>query len=130
MRDKRTEPGNSGGGEMPPERSAYTSLDYQALLRRCLNKRDLARRLIDKTAERLPDDIAQARRLADAGQCDALLELAHSVKGAAANLAAEDLRASAEALEHAAAGNCLEDLPPLTMRFAASAQTFLEDVRS
>ncbi|HEX4130342.1 MAG TPA: response regulator [Pirellulales bacterium] len=92
--------------------------DFVALENRCMGNRELAGRLLEKMAVRLPADIDQCERMLAQDQFDALASLAHRMKGSAANLSAEPFRAVTAELEAAckradrdAAAACIEQLP-------------------
>lgn len=74
-------------------------VDLPSLLHRCLGKRELAERLIQKLAQQADQDLAnleEALRLGNAAEARAV---AHRLKGAAANVSALKLRDIASALE-------------------------------
>ena len=74
-------------------------IDRQSLLKRCLGKAELADKLLAKLHARLGTDLNEIKAAVDAGDCEQLARCAHRLKGAAANLSAEPLRAVAAHLE-------------------------------
>jgi signal transduction histidine kinase/CheY-like chemotaxis protein len=81
----------------PDDRS--TAVDYRALLQRCLNKPDLAARLLRKLTEQAGQDVVAIVAAARQNDGGALASVAHRLKGAAANVAADPLRKVAADLE-------------------------------
>ena len=88
-------------------------IDYPSLLQRCGGKQDLAERLARKFAEQTAEDvrgISLAIQRQDAG---ALAASAHRLKGASANVSAENLRLLAEELELLGQNNNLPEAAAL-----------------
>jgi signal transduction histidine kinase/CheY-like chemotaxis protein len=85
--------------EFQPKENAGAVIDHPALLRRCLGKQELANKLLAKLHVRLGTEINEIKAAADAGDCEQLARCSHRLKGAAANLSAESLRAVAADLE-------------------------------
>jgi PAS domain S-box-containing protein len=74
-------------------------LNVSELSARCMNNIDFTRRILGKFQDRVAEDLAAlARTLADKKMVEAA-QLAHSLKGAAANLAAPAVRATAAEVE-------------------------------
>ena len=99
-------------------------LDFDSLLERCMGKRDLAERLLKKFRKRLKSDLPEIICSVDQGDIERTAMLAHTLKGASANLSAESLRVAAAALEHLGrdgtldgAQECVENLKRETERF-------------
>jgi CheY-like chemotaxis protein len=92
----------SGPLEMP---SAEAAIQFEALCHRVLDDRDLAHALIQKAAGRLESDLVEMAQALERADLDTLKKLAHKMKGSSANLSAEPLRRSCEALERAASGD-------------------------
>jgi HPt (histidine-containing phosphotransfer) domain-containing protein len=85
--------------ERDPAEDLAVIIDRPSLLRRCLGKAELADKLLVKLHARLGADLYEIKTAADAGDCDLLGRCAHRLKGAAANLSAEPLRAVSADLE-------------------------------
>ena len=85
---------------------------FLARCRRVLDDREMALELLGAAAGRLDQDLADMRQAVDA--CDSKLarDLAHRLKGTAANLSAEPLRWACSHLESAAAAQQIESLGP------------------
>ncbi len=83
-------------------------LDADALLRRCFGKVSLAEKLVGKLLARLDGDLGEIGAALDDGSCERLASLAHKLKGAAANLAAEPIRRNAAEIEARARSADLE----------------------
>jgi signal transduction histidine kinase/CheY-like chemotaxis protein/HPt (histidine-containing phosphotransfer) domain-containing protein len=114
--------GKKSGDDSPPivrpccDEGASEAFDRVTLLGRCRGDEGLARRLVEKLAGRLPDDLDGLQRALREGDETGVVEAAHKIKGSAAQLAAEELRAVAESIElEARAG----DLPRAASRARA-----------
>ena len=68
-----------------------------------MNDRELALNLLKKMDARLEKDLAEVNQAIEAHDSEQTKLLAHKLKGSAANLSAEPLRKSLEALEAAGA---------------------------
>ena len=80
--------------------------DESGFLRRMMGKRDLARVIMEGFLGDMPGHLEALRKFAEAADAPGVASRAHSIKGAAANVGAESLRAAAAALEEAGkAGN-------------------------
>ncbi|MEX2287505.1 MAG: ATP-binding protein [Planctomycetaceae bacterium] len=81
-------------------------VDVASLLKRCLGKSELARKLLTKFHARLPDDLTQISSAIKAGDPNRLASLAHTLKGTSGNLSAQQLHlASGELESHARNGD-------------------------
>jgi HPt (histidine-containing phosphotransfer) domain-containing protein len=97
--------------DLPP------ALDYQAFLKRCLGQPQLAEKILAKFRARLSRDVAEIGSALSRRDLVTVSKLAHQLKGAAGNVAAEPLYAIAVELEslaksgnQTAAGACLNRL--------------------
>jgi signal transduction histidine kinase/CheY-like chemotaxis protein len=88
---KLTAAGPADGG-VPP-------IDYRALLERCLNKPELAARLLRLFVEQAALDVTAIVTSVEQKNAAALSAAAHRLKGASANVAAETMRRIASELE-------------------------------
>jgi HPt (histidine-containing phosphotransfer) domain-containing protein len=75
------------------------ALDYDAVVHRCMGKRELANRLIGKFLNNLDDEVGRIKHLLEEQDWTEATQAAHKVKGAAAALEARQLRACLEQLE-------------------------------
>jgi len=100
--------------------------DLGALLERCMGKRELAERLLDKFRNRLEADLAQIECSVELGDVDQTAILAHTLKGAAANLSAEALREEAACLEQLARAGTLDGADECLTNVRKEAERFLE----
>jgi len=107
----------------PVETAPAEPIDYPTLLRRCLNRQELAARLVHKLTAQADQDVQVMVAAARQNDAAALAASAHRLKGASANVAAESLRRLAAELEAlgrsgnlAAAGPLLEQLPQELVR--------------
>jgi CheY-like chemotaxis protein len=85
--------------EFEPQENGEAIIDRPSLLKRCLGKEELADKLLAKLHARLGTDLNEIKAAVDAGDAEQLARSAHRLKGAAANLSAEALRAVAGDLE-------------------------------
>lgn len=93
--------------------SLSAAIDTEAILNRCMGKRSFALLLLDEFRATAPQ---QERELTDSvasGDCIAVAEAAHALKGAAAIVAAEPLRMLALEVETAATNGDLEQVASL-----------------
>jgi PAS domain S-box-containing protein len=102
-----------------PAAATAPVLDREALEARTRGDRGLAAELVDIFRASTPELVAQMRAGLDADDATGVVRAAHSLKGAAAMLAAEGVRAAAYRLEMVARGESLSG--------AAEALTALED---
>jgi CheY-like chemotaxis protein len=112
----------------PAQAESPCPFDFDSLLQRCMGKRDFLNKIVLKFQKRLGKDMEHLERSVALGNAGQVEHLAHSLKGAAANLSAEPLRAAAarlEALGHsgdlAAAPLCLAELQQEARQFLAFA---------
>jgi PAS domain S-box-containing protein len=87
---------------LPAEEAPVVVIDFEQLCRRVLNDRGMALNLIRKSMLRVGQDITEIQRAAAQKDLEQLRQLAHRLKGSAANLSAEPLRTACTALEQAA----------------------------
>ena len=76
-------------------------VEYDTLLRRCLNKPELAERLIQKLIVQAGQDLLELNQAIEEKKPAGLATAAHRLKGAAATVSAEGLRQIALAIEQA-----------------------------
>lgn len=79
----------------------FIVFDEKNLLKRLMNNRELAAKVLLAFLNDLPPKIASIKLLADAGDTETCARIAHSIKGAAANLGADAIREVACAIENA-----------------------------
>lgn len=75
----------------------------EELLARCVGRVDLVKRVIGAFVEQLDEDIPQLIGTVEQGDAADAKKLAHRIKGAAANVAADPLRDAAAQVEELAA---------------------------
>ena len=102
-----------GGGEREAkertgEGAALPVFDRAALLDRCMGEEDLVRDVLALFLDNMPQRIQELQAALDAGDAPAARLTAHTVRGMAANIGAEALRALAKEMEDAAEGGELE----------------------
>ena len=104
-----------GPRRVPPtqaiENMTENAIQFDELVKRCLGNLSFAQRVISKFTSRLEDDIDELKEAMQKESLPDVARLAHRLKGASANVAAEGLRRLAEEIEHQArAGlNCTPD---------------------
>jgi len=92
-----------GGQETPSMQGVFRS---DTLLARLSGDRELAKKVVAGFLSRLPQQVASLRQSVEKGEAQSTSLQAHALKGAAATVAAESLRAACCELEDAAeAGN-------------------------
>ena len=84
-------------------------IDTEALYERCMGNIEFAESLLEEFAESGTERVGRIAQSVAEGDADAVTETAHSLKGAAAIIAAEDVRALAEQLEMASRSGDLTD---------------------
>ena len=82
---------DSGPGSLP--------IDVEALLKRCMGKSELARRLITRFKEQMKSDMEEIERAIREDDAPSLATVAHRVKGVAANLSIAAIQENALCLE-------------------------------
>ena len=110
----------SPADEPPPEAlpvPVLQSLDYDELIERCLYDDALARRLLQKFDAAVDDELDKIEQALLDGDAPRAADLAHAVKGSAANIASDSVRGLAGQLEELGrtgdvveAGDCLASL--------------------
>ncbi len=125
----------SGATSQPPEEFADLDpseppLRFDLLCRRMLDDREMALQLLDQTAQRLDQDLAEIRRAVDSREAKVVRELAHKLKGTAANLSAEPLRWACRRLERAAEAQQSDSLRQCFDQVEQAAQCFRAAVKS
>jgi Amt family ammonium transporter len=103
----------SASSGMPP-------VDTSSLLRRCRGKASLVEQLLQKFESQALEQLRSLEEAASRNDREAIARISHAVKGAAANLSAESVRASAMTLEGSAAALGEDELLRGIERLAAS----------
>ncbi|WP_028572096.1 response regulator [Desulfonatronum lacustre] len=124
----RSREGKEGGGEREAkertgEGAAPPVFDRVAFLDRCMGDEDLVRDVLKLSLENMPRHIRELQTALDAADAQAARMQAHTIKGMAANLSAEALRALAKEMEDAAEGR---DLDAVAARMGALVEGFEE----
>ena len=86
-----------------------TTIDYPALVERCMGKEELARRLLRKFTDQIEVDLTRLRQSLAAQDAPETAKAAHKIKGAAANLAIESVRKLVATVEEQARAGILDD---------------------
>ena len=79
------------------------------LLARCVGRTELVQRVVNSFLQQLDQDIPELAGTLASGNTEDARRVAHRIKGASANVAAEDIRAAAENLEHLASDQRLDE---------------------
>ncbi len=113
--------------EQDPAEDQAVVIDRPSLLKRCLGKAELADKLLVKLHARLGADLYEIKVAADAGDCELLGRCAHRLKGAAANLSAEPLRAVSADLETLARSGKIGAARDALARLKYESRRFLQE---
>ena len=114
----------------PPK--ARTVDDFEIpndLLARCAGQRDLVRRVLSMYVGQMDSDIPELLSKIKNGESDEVAKLAHRMKGASANVVAEDLRAIAADVEKCARESQLENAQDCVEHLEAKWNDYLETTR-
>jgi two-component system sensor histidine kinase/response regulator len=111
-------PADENGALAPdPAEANQVPIDVPALLRRCRGKADLIKRLLDKFAETVGAQVEELKSGVTSADWEQVSRVAHTIKGASANLSADQVSAVAAELEQIGRGadaggasECLERL--------------------
>ncbi len=101
-------------------------LELWELLTRCLGKPELATRILARFDRQLADDLERIEAALADGKTEIAREVAHRLKGAAANVAAHALREQAHALETAIQLGLAEQYPLVLRGLVAERDRFTE----
>ncbi|MCX7048919.1 MAG: response regulator [Candidatus Sumerlaeota bacterium] len=111
-----------------PPAGAYATFDFSAVIKRLMGDEPMAVGLVLQFASRLTQTVEELRVTCAKGDRDAIIQQAHKLKGASANLSAEGLRAAAEQMEkHARTGDiaaAIAQMEPL----ADQARAYLAEI--
>jgi len=100
--------GQAVTGEAPTEQSEERRFDMTILINRMMGDEEMAREILDGFMEDMPDQIAALKEALEAGDSPLAERLAHTIKGASANVGAEELRNAALQMEEAAKESDME----------------------
>lgn len=103
-------------------------LNLEELTARCLGHMDFVQRILAKFQARFGEDLEELEEGLAATDADRVAEVAHRMKGAAANVAAPRLREEAAAVEQLARGGRLAGVPPHVHRIRNDWTRFVEHV--
>ena len=96
-----------------------------ALLARCVGKRELVRRVLAAFVDQINDDLPKLSTMIADGDLLATEKAAHRIKGSAANVAADDLRVLAERLEAGARDGMQGAVEETLQQFAVDWERFV-----
>lgn len=100
----------------------------QELIARCVGRVDLAQRVIKTFVQQLTEDLPSLSREIQDRKPDNATKIAHRVKGAAANVAAESLRSDAATLETLTREGEFESAEAVLESLEANWRDYLESV--
>lgn len=98
--------------------------DEKDFLKRLMNNRELAAKVLLAFLHDMPRKIVTIKSLAEAGDTETCKRIAHSIKGAAANLGADAIREVAIAVENAGAADDKKRLVDLVMKIEHQFELF------
>ncbi len=101
--------GATGQEETQGELEVSEVIHYPSLLERCLNKPEVAARLLGKFATSAQERVDELRSAAEARDATRLGGVAHALKGAAGNMSAQRVQAAAAEVEQLARENKIDD---------------------
>ena len=116
--------------EPEPLDDGEAPIDFGALVERCSSDAAFAARVLAKFRDRALEDLDEIEQALEAGEADALAELAHRFKGAAANLSAEPAREQALQLETAARAGDLAAAAPIAQQLRREAQRLVDHAQT
>lgn len=96
--------------ESPDESAGKPPLDWKQALEEFLGKKELLLKVVEEFRENVRTQINLMHQALTQGDADRIAREAHSIKGGAANLTAEDLASAAREVERAARNGQIEDL--------------------
>ena len=102
-------------------------LDRDALLERCLGNLDFVERILAGFQKRAGQDLEELERVVAGRDVEAVVQIAHRIKGSSANVSAEGLRHEAETIEALGRAGCLDDIPAQFARLRHEWERYLRD---
>lgn len=99
------------------------------LLARCAGRRDLVRRVLGTFVGQMDADIPELLHKIRSGDSDEVAKLAHRMKGASANVVAEDLRSIAEDVEKCARESRLDHAQDCVNQLEVKWNDYLQTTR-
>jgi PAS domain S-box-containing protein len=121
------EPGNPPDAQKASPATGTEPIDHRQLLHRCMDKPAIVHKVLARflqTAEATVDELADAL---DTKDWQRLTRVAHGLKGAAASIAAEELRAAAAELEQRAKAEVPEHAQTSLLRVQAALPAVRDD---
>ena len=86
-------------------------INSDELLARCMGSVDLASHVLAKFLDRVPEDLDQLEKDLVASDRDAIIDMAHRIKGASASVAAPQLHEWAAEIERLGRDNRMAEIP-------------------
>lgn len=86
--------------------------DFQipdALLARCVGRVDLVQRVLASYLEQMEADVTELTKAAESSDGESARKLAHRIKGASANVQADEIRTTAQGIESFASQDQLDE---------------------
>ena len=97
--DSRQADDSAAGGENERHVDSGPMVNFEELVGRCMGNTEIAERLVVKFCTKVDADLARLSAAVGAGDADQVGRLAHGLKGAAANVSCERIRAAVEQIE-------------------------------
>ena len=110
------------------EETVVPIFDKAAIMRRLMDDEELARTLVQDFLQDIPMQTQRLKGFLDTADLPAARRLAHSIKGAAANLGGERLQAAAFELENACQAGNLDAVKGLMQELQTQLERFQEAV--
>ncbi len=113
-----------------PATSGAPPVDYPSLLHRCMGKKDLASRLLQKFGAQCQTDLQELASAIEQNDSGKVRMVAHRIKGSSANVSAEAVRESAGRLEALGREGTLAPAAELVVELRGRFESVLEFVSS
>jgi PAS domain S-box-containing protein len=116
--------GPAPAADLPDAPSPAAVFDREALLGRLMGDETLMARVLNGFRQDIPKRLDELASNLDAANTEVVRRVAHTIKGASANVGATALRATAAEAEAAARDNALDRIRPLLQRLRTQLQEF------
>jgi histidine phosphotransfer protein HptB len=114
-----------------PSSNEQTSVfDQQELLNRCLGNWELVDRILVKFLSRFEEDLAEMNRAIAVADAEAIVRVAHRLKGSSATTAATRIRDGAAKIEDLAREGLLAQIPDRLQELRQEGDRFAESISS
>jgi signal transduction histidine kinase/AmiR/NasT family two-component response regulator/HPt (histidine-containing phosphotransfer) domain-containing protein len=93
---------SNGGSSSHSGRAAPAPLDFPVFVERCMGDEEFAEQMLDEFRQKMPGELVLLAESIEQGDAERLASLAHTIKGLAANVAADPLAKASLQLEQRA----------------------------